>query len=455
MFRFATILAVLVAAAPVRAAAPPTLDDALADRAKDVLAALKKKGYTNVGVVKFLVRQGDGPERDDAGDLNLALTNKTEVALILANSDEKFGIIDKASEVVVRERLFAANHRTAEGRKAFFVRKYELAWSRDKVDAAAFLTGVATLSADLKVLTVRFQVFDRSGKIEELPVEVTSAADPETIAQAGFSYALAPARQQAFVTGEPPARDVVRKEVVEQAQKAAAVPEEAPAGKPFGPLADCPIKWTVLYNGKPVPVTGASLPEPKPTDRIEFVLTNPGQGTYAVVLLVNGENTLYQERAAPAVCRKWVLGPDSSVVVRGFQTAPGTVSPFAVLPPDEPMPDAVRYGDLAGTFRLVVFHGKMSTTNPDADKLVKTPSEDASTLALARTRGATRPAGIKPQTLKALQADLRGRLGADGARGYVVKGGASEKNETTAVFFVPSPEIPVADVSLRYFTPKK
>ena len=33
-----------------------------------------------------------------------------------------------------------------------------------------------------------------------------------------------------------------------------------------------------------------------------------------------------------------------------------------MLPPEEPLPDAVRYGEHAGTFRLVVFHGKMSET---------------------------------------------------------------------------------------------
>ena len=49
-----------------------------------------------------------------------------------------------------------------------------------------------------------------------------------------------------------------------------------------------------------------------------------------------------------------------------------------------------------------------------------------------------------------MQADLRGRLGTAGARGFVVKGGATEQFETRSVFFTPSPELPVADISLRY-----
>src|SRR4029078_8175869 len=97
------------------------------------LDQLKKKGFTNVGVVKFLVRHGDAEPSDDVGDLNLTLANKLEVALILANTDDKFGVIDKASEQIVREKLQAANHRTEEGRKAFFIRKYKLARIRDRV----------------------------------------------------------------------------------------------------------------------------------------------------------------------------------------------------------------------------------------------------------------------------------------------------------------------------------
>ena len=68
-------------------------------------------------MVKFLVRHGDAEPSDDVGDLNLTLANKLEVALILANTDEKFGVIDKASEQVVREKLLGANHLKEDGRQ--------------------------------------------------------------------------------------------------------------------------------------------------------------------------------------------------------------------------------------------------------------------------------------------------------------------------------------------------
>jgi hypothetical protein len=453
MPRFLLAVIALAYIAPVSRAAGDPIDEALFNTAGSILDTLKKKGFSNVGVLKFLVRHGDGEPSDDVGDLNLTLANKLEVALILANNDSKFGIIDKASEQVVREKLLAANHRTEEGRQAFFLRKFELAWSRDKVDPSGFLTAVATFSQDLKALKVQIQVFDKSGKIEDIAAALSAPPNPELLAQAGFSYALTPSRQKALIAGDPPpAREVQKREIVEQVARAATpapTQKEAPSS-----LADCPIKMAVLYNGKPVMSGGATVPEPKSTDRVEFKLDNPTEGTYAVVLLVNGENTLYQERSAPAACRKWVLGPGMSVTVRGFQTGQDKVAPFMVLPPEEPLPDAVRYGDHAGTFRLVVFHGKMSDVNP-AENTAKADAKDAATLAMARTRGGTRPAGVKPQSLKALQADLRGRLDAEGSRGYVVKGGATEMFETRSVYFVASPELPVADISLRYSASRK
>jgi hypothetical protein len=202
-------------------------------------------------------------------------------------------------------------------------------------------------------------------------------------------------------------------------------------------------------------VTGNTVPEPAATDAVAFRIQNPTQGTYAVVLLVNGENTLYAERQAPLECRKWVLPPGAEVTVRGFQVGADKVSPFAVAAPEAADEDAVRYGEHAGTYRLVVYHGSTTSTPPAAANTAKLNADDATALSIARTRGATRPDGVKPQSLKALQADLRGRAqSGEGSRGFVLKGKTTETFETQAVYFVPSADTPVADVSLRYYTPK-
>ena len=50
--------------------------------------------------------------------------------------------------------------------------------------------------------------------------------------------------------------------------------------------------------------------------------------------------------------------------VRGFQTDADSFARFRVLRPDEPIPDGVRYGDHAGTFRMVAYHGRTSAKPP-------------------------------------------------------------------------------------------
>lgn len=435
----------------VTAADPESFDAAISKKAVGIHQLLKKKGHTNVGVLKFLVKQDDGKLSDDAGDLNLTLANKLETALVLANLDEKFGIIDRASEAVVKEKLTAANHRSDDGRKAFFTRQYELGWSRDKVTPAAFLTAVVALAPDLKTMTVQLQLFDATGKIEDLPNALAVATDPEMLAQAGFSYSVPKATQKALVSGKAPLAAKLKEEAVETMKQQAAAPVVAEKDEPFAPLADSPIQLTILYNDQPVKVTNGRVPEPKASDTIAFKLVNTGTSTYAAVMMVNGQNTLYNETVSALACRKWVLEPGMEVTIRGFQTDAETAAAFRVTKPDEPVEDAVRYGPHAGTFRLVVYSGSMTE-----EPVKKEMSIDAGNiLAMANTRGTPVPNVGKAQSLKSLQRDLRGRATDEkNARGYVVKGKEMQKFETTSVYFAPHAETPVTDVSVKYIVPK-
>src|SRR5206468_1477319 len=117
------------------------------------------------------------------------------------------------------------------------------------------------------------------------------------------SYSLPPATQKALVAGDPvPSRETRNTEVINSTLRVSDPPKQDANPKPFAPLANSPLKWTVLYNNKPVVVNGNTVPEPAATDAVAFHVQNPGSGTYAVVLLVNGENTLYAERQAPLAC---------------------------------------------------------------------------------------------------------------------------------------------------------
>ena len=71
----------------------------------------------------------------------------------------------------------------------------------------------------------------------------------------------------------------------------------------------------IRYNGKSVPVVvkdgRARVAEPIEGDKVSFVLrrNDASKERYGVVLLVNGENTLYKQRLSPELCTKWIFDP--------------------------------------------------------------------------------------------------------------------------------------------------
>jgi hypothetical protein len=436
-------VAAVVLALPAARGSDDDLATSLDKRAADAVKVLKDRQMYRYGVLKFLVRRGDGPFRDDAGELNTTLTNKVYTALLTKLDDASpFVPLEDVNGVIAEKQIADADHRTPAGRKAFFTVRYPAAFGDRKVAADGFVVGTCSFAADLTSATLELSVFDRTGKLDKLVESWTVSPDPQMLGEARFSYTLPPPLRKAVVSGQPvSARDV---------QASVTIPAEKTAARSFAPLADCPVNWQVRYNGKPVTPVGNTLPEPGEDDRVSFVLTNRTADTYAVVLMVNGENTLYQERQDVFRCRKWVLEPNTETVVSGFQTEEQSAVPFQVLKPEAGAADAVRYGENAGTFRLVVYAGKVTDSPPKDDQ----PADDRALVMAAR--GTAKPVGIKPQSLRGLKSSLRESAGGTpGSRGLVVKGSGTENSETVRTFFAPASSQPVADISLRYYTPGK
>ncbi len=439
--------AALFLALPAARGADDDLPTSLDKRAADAVKVLKDRQMFRYGVLKFLVRHGDRPYSDDSGELNTTLMNKVYTALLTKLDDASpFVPLEDANGVVAEKKITDANHRTEDGRKAFFSVRYPAAFGDRKVAADGFVVGTCSFAENLQTATLELNVFDRTGKLDKLVEPWTISPDRTMIGEARLSYVLPPIQQKALVSGQPVSARDVQAAVVLPAEKPAA---DKPA-KPFAPYENCPVKWQVRYTGKPVVPAGNTLPEPGEDDRVSFVLTNPTTETYAVVLLVNGENTLYQERQDVYRCRKWILEPRTETVVSGFQTEDQTAIPFQVLKHEAATENSVRYGENAGTFRLVVYAGKVTDTPPKDDQ----PADDRTLVASAR--GTAKPDGLKPQTLAGLKSSLRQTAaGAPGSRGLVVKGSGAEKSETIKTYFAPASPQPVADISLRYYTPGK
>jgi len=462
MTRYVTLLVVFLCSTPAWANAD-ALDEALAKAAPGIVKQLREEGCPSVGVLKFLVQrpQKEAGEADDAvGELNQGIADRLENALIFASTDERLGIIRGASKKA--QSIPLANHLKEEGRKSCFEGRYELAWGSAEVEPGAFITGRAVVAKDLKTITLHLEHFGKDGKLKSLGSPIEVPATRRTLVEAGYSYVLGKektkelrgARGSASTSDDP-----IKISEVEQSAATSALVIARPAGVKYtaeDALKESPVELTCKYNGLPVKVEGGRMPEPGPDTKVSFTLKNTDpDATYAVVLKVNGRNTLLREEAEPSRCLKWILAPQTEVEVAGFQDSDSKMTEFKILSDEESEADVVRYGDLVGSVRMVVFRGEQSAAEK-ADS-PPAPRDLVLTQLVAISRGAEdRALGSKPSSLAGLQDQLRKQSAtASGARGVIGSSGKAKEHMVERVPFKSLPAIGVADITIRYYTPKK
>ena len=178
---------------------------------------------------------------------------------------------------------------------------------------------------------------------------------------------------------------------------------------------------------------------------MSFVLkrTAKASGRFAVVLKVNGENTLFREKLPDLQCRKWILEPDGQpIFVRGYQNSAQVAEAFRVASAAESKANEIRYGDDVGTVTMTVFAEKPGRTPPS-----DLPSDTAEDLA-ALTRGVFPQQ--TPRNLAALQHQLRDNaLPGNRSRGLILSGGQTAQ-ATRTVSFTAEPT-PVMSVTITYY----
>jgi hypothetical protein len=385
----------------VPAARADQLDRELFKQARQVVRNLADKDYRHVGVLKFLARKGGGslkanPYTDNVGTLNLQLAHRLEVALLLA-LDEKTGqklhFIRDASAVAAGIR--GATHLTPAGREALFGHdKYPLYVGSQPVRPDAFLTGFVDIDLPNKEMKISLIAFDRrqnggfqlaqNGVVKPFTVPLNSAL----LVESGGSFNL----RGLFEGGK------VKKVPLNQQQKedkAVESANEVKTGAAAGPAQDpkAPVQLEVVYykkqpgdgqrtgeellarGGRPIKIEAGAggqfrMEEPNEGEGVLFVLKRNDQSaaTYGAVLLVNGENSLFNERQKPPQCTKWILEPGrAQVVVRGFQVDDDRVSDFRVASLKESEREEVKYGADVGTVALVVFRNQTgkAVVNPN------------------------------------------------------------------------------------------
>jgi hypothetical protein len=286
---------------------------------------------------------------------------------------------------------------------------------------------------------VAILAFDKSGEKLENVATFTAATDAPLLIGAGASFRV----RGAFDDGK-----------LEQAREATAeAAARVHSSRADHPLRDpeTPVKLDFLYDGRPAPLEfedgKVSVREPGRGQQVSFRVSKIDKADvrYGVVLLVNGESTLYRQRLNPLHAAKWVLDRKHPVmIVRGYQTGEQSTEAFRVLPRAESKKNAMSYCADAGTISLVVFRerpgrGAEPSTSPD---------DEAADLA-ALARGAAPTPG--PQTLAALKLQLHDAPAGGAARGLIVDSSAIDA-PIRPLEFQPEPT-PVLSATITYHRP--
>ena len=242
--RYLNWAVLLVVVCPGAVAAAENVEREMIRRAPDIVQTLQKRGYHNVGVLKFLVAKGKGNLSDNTGTLNLTLANRLEIALILKdNPRDPLGIIHRASTVAAATP--GANHLKSEGRRKLFEPLYPLAWGKKQVKADAFLTGMAQVSSDLRTIQVDLLIFDaKNTHLKLLGESFTAANEPQKLSEMGESFLL----RGVF---DDPSREpgTLKTKALQQASRVHRNEARPPLKE-----GDAPVKLTILYDGKVVPI---------------------------------------------------------------------------------------------------------------------------------------------------------------------------------------------------------
>lgn len=441
----------------------------IAETAPSIVKHLLAKNDTvTVGVLKFLVQRTGEPMSDNVGDLNRNMADWLEVALVqAAPPDRKMGqterlrIIRKASEKIALQNDPKYSHRRNDAdRKAFFDLTYNLWWGKEKVEADVFITGEVVFGKEGKA-RIQFKIFGRDGKIDNLLSEIVMTPTLKMLTNAGYSVALAEDMLKEKNVGNLVAGAQFLHPVVNDAKKPEFViaATDTPALRLNADPFHSPIRVSVIYkkkNGRTIdqPITNGMIQEPEADDDVSIVIENPTEHTFAVLVRVNGLNTIFPEKPGldPRLAHKWILKPGEKQVIDGFQTDDTSFTGFKVLTPKESKADEVNYGNDVGTIQIVSFIGEVVDTDPEK---ILTVAAEKDIEKINITRGTlTFGDGAMPMTLEELQGHLKdtGKMFDGKERGLIVKGNVMGKKEVKRFYF--RNEAEAQNATIRYYSSK-
>jgi hypothetical protein len=352
------------------AARADRLDQELNRQMPAIVKALTEANYRNVGVLPFRVQQ-PGQKEGFEPPLGVQLARRVENLLVIhagPGSEPVVGVIHAAGQEAARRKVAAWYDQAERGR--LFDHRYRLAWGRERVEPDAFITGKVALSAGWRQTTLTLEYFDRRRPevLRPLGKPITVATDRFILRDLGRSFSVS---SRAVTTNGTPDVETEDKIILED------LPETGPGGTA---AADVPRPdnvagvrvemvvddktWSIREAGAAADGVAWQTESPPIESRIALRLKNTTPKRLAVVVRLNGVNTIDEQTAEPENCRKWVLEPGKVYLLRGFylvgaERSEGTketqLLPFRVLVDEEARKMKAELGPRAALIEIDVF----------------------------------------------------------------------------------------------------
>src|SRR5262245_49487720 len=352
----------LLAAPDVRA---DNLDDRLLAQTSTLFKFLESKNARVIGVLKFQAKKGDDAKSFNVGPINSIMAERLESVLIMGSAlKQNFSIIRDASGHAAAQKQ-QLTYLSAEGRKKLLDLEYPLWVGEKSAKADLFLTGFVGIDPRSHKVSVVLAYFDKSTekvtaikdpKNPENALTIEVPTDRALLADAGQSFVLSKRSMTKRSTDD----DLFADEDAQQRKE----------GKKENVITEVKerlVEMKMFINGEEVKFEADptnvgdgrfTSRDPKQGDKVYFTVTNKSNERVAVVVKINGLNTLYEQTDEAKLCNKWVLDPgDKTLTVDGFyvnDSGKENKRPFNVRPDDDSAAEALANSQ-AGTVSLHVF----------------------------------------------------------------------------------------------------
>lgn len=310
-----------------------SVDRMLADQAPNLLQQLRSSGVRSVAVVPFRLRhpEAEASLKGAVIQTNFAVKLERALATFYSRREPVRVVFDAWNQVLGGDRR--ASFATTADRNKLFAKHFQLPVQSPPIRVDALVTGEIQPSRDYRSTTFTFEfcLRDDPERWQRAIAPTVIQTDRDVLVAMGRGFSVSDRRIASRSVNEDDVMASVSEDVrwAEEQDKELGIASasdrvDVTLEHPFD---DFPVQLRILYDKRPQPIQfdtiggrfNGTVKDPQAGQRVTFELDNKRNETLAVILSVNGQNTLYGGDATDlSRAAQWVLQPGQSYAVDGI-----------------------------------------------------------------------------------------------------------------------------------------